>query len=41
MTTEDIVAMACPLISELGGLFYFAEEALERGALLGLDPVQF
>jgi hypothetical protein len=40
VTTDDIVAQACPLISELGGLFYFAEEALACGASLGLSPIQ-
>jgi hypothetical protein len=40
VTTDDIVARACPLISELGGLFYFAEEALACGASLGLTPIE-
>jgi hypothetical protein len=40
VSTEEIVAQACPLISELGGLFYFSEQALTVGASLGLDPVQ-
>ena len=41
MSTEDVVAEACPLISQLGGLFYFEAEALAEGAALGLDPLQF
>lgn len=34
------MAQACPLISQLGGLFYFESEALAIGEALGLDPLQ-
>lgn len=41
VAVDELVRQACPLISDLGGLFYFAPETLRRGAELGLSPSQF
>ncbi|HKR70748.1 MAG TPA: hypothetical protein VJT16_18070 [Streptosporangiaceae bacterium] len=38
---SDLVRRACPEISYLGGLFYFAPQTLARAAELGLSPSQF
>jgi helix-turn-helix protein len=38
---RDLVGRACPEISYLGGLFYFAPQTLARAAELGLSPSQF
>jgi len=37
----ELVGRACPEISYLGGLFYFAPQTLARAAELGLSPSQF
>jgi hypothetical protein len=41
MATEASVQRACRLLSDLGGLFYFAPGTLEVAAQLGLGPSQF
>jgi hypothetical protein len=41
MTPEDLVARACPKISEMGWAFYFVPETVARGEELGLDVVSF
>jgi hypothetical protein len=38
---DDMIAVAGPLISQLGGLFCVADEASARAAELGLSPFQF
>jgi len=41
MTTEELVATACPLIGSLGAAFYFDPETLAAGKKLGLDGFRF
>lgn len=41
MTVDELVERACPEISYLGGLFYFAPGTLARAAELGLNSSQF
>ena len=41
MPADDLVVAAGPLISQLGGLFYFEAEATARAGELGLSPFQF
>lgn len=41
MNAGDLAGRACPEISYLGGLFYFAPQTLARAAELGLSPSQF
>ena len=41
MTVDELVQGACPEISYLGGLFYFAPHTLARAAELGLSSSQF
>ncbi len=41
MIVNELVKRACPEISYLGGLFYFAPQTLARAAELGLSSSQF
>jgi hypothetical protein len=41
MTPEELVAVACPKISDMGWAFYFVPETVARGEELGLDVVSF
>jgi hypothetical protein len=41
VTIDELIEQACPLISYVGGLFYFAPQTLKRGSELGLTPSQF
>jgi hypothetical protein len=41
MTAADLVRRGHPLVSDLGGLFYFAPGSLRRAAALGLNPSQW
>jgi hypothetical protein len=41
VTVDELVERACPEISYLGGLFYFAPRTLARAAELGLNSSQF
>ena len=41
MPADDLSAAAGPLISQLGGLFYFEAEATAKADELGLSPFQF
>jgi hypothetical protein len=40
MTTDELMAIACPIIRDTGWAFYFTPATRERGAALGLDPMQ-
>jgi hypothetical protein len=40
MTTDELMAIACPIIRDTGWAFYFTPATRERGAALGLDPLQ-
>ena len=41
MTPEELVAVACPKIRDLGWAFYFVPETIAKGEELGLDGVHF
>ncbi len=41
MTTDELIANACPRIRDLGWAFYFDADTLARGEELGLDAVTF
>jgi hypothetical protein len=41
VTAADLVRRGHPLVSDLGGLFYFAPGSLQRAAALGLSPSQW
>jgi hypothetical protein len=41
MTAADLVRRGHPLVSDLGGRFYFAPGSLQRAASLGLSPSQW
>jgi hypothetical protein len=41
MIAADLVRRGHPLVSDLGGLFYFAPASLRRAAALGLSPSQW
>ena len=41
MTTDELIANACPRIRDLGWAFYFDAATLARGEELGLDAVTF
>lgn len=41
MTGAELVRRAHPVVSDLGGLFYFAPDSLQRAATLGLSPSQW
>lgn len=41
MTTDELIADACPRIRDLGWAFYFDAATLARGEELGLDAVTF
>jgi hypothetical protein len=41
MTPEELVAVACPKIADMGPAFYFAPGTVARGAELGLDVFGF
>ncbi len=40
VSADELIAEACPLISQLGGLFYFESEAIDKATALGLSPFQ-
>jgi hypothetical protein len=40
MTVDELVQQACPLISHVGGLFYYDPATLRRGSELGLNSSQ-
>jgi hypothetical protein len=41
MIAAELVRRGHPLVSDLGGLFYFAPGSLQRAAALGLSPSQW
>jgi hypothetical protein len=41
MTPEELVAVACPKIANMGWAFYFVPETFARGEELGLDGISF
>lgn len=41
MNPEELVAVACPKISDMGWAFYFVPDTVARGEELGLDVVSF
>ena len=41
MTPAELVRRAHPLVSDLGGRYYFAPDSLRRAAALGLNPSQW
>lgn len=41
MNPEELVAVACPKISDMGSAFYFVPDTVARGKELGLDVVSF
>jgi hypothetical protein len=40
MNTDELMAITCPIIRDTGWAFYFTPATRERGAALGLDPLQ-
>ena len=40
MNTDELIAIACPIIRDTGWAFYFTPATRARGAELGLDPLQ-
>ncbi|MEI7593014.1 MAG: evbL [Actinomycetes bacterium] len=41
MNTDELVAIACPKVRDLGWSYYFAPETFARGETLGLDGLSF
>ena len=41
MTSEQLIAEACPKIRDYGWAYYFVSATTERGKELGLDPLQW
>ncbi len=41
MTTDELLALACPRIGDLGWAFYFAPGTVAKGEALGLDVFHF
>lgn len=41
MSSEELVARACPIINDMGWAYYFAPETVAKGKELGLDVFQF
>ncbi len=41
LTTEALIAAACPIIRDRGWAFYFVPATIARGNELGLDHLQF
>lgn len=40
MRTDELMAIACPIIRDTGWAFYFTPATRAKGAALGLDPLQ-
>jgi hypothetical protein len=41
MTNDELIALACPIVNDMGWTFYFTADTMAKGAELGLDARQF